>query len=56
MKWLGRMKTIGDLFRHFASRERALLLPLLAILLLAGVLLVLTTGLAKIAPFVYTLF
>jgi type II secretory pathway component PulM len=56
VKWLRRLTTLKELVRHFASRERALLLPLLAVLLLAGVLLVLTTGIAKVAPFVYTLF
>jgi hypothetical protein len=51
-----RLVTLKELTLHFASRERALLLPLLAVLLLGGVLLALTTGLARVAPFVYTLF
>ncbi len=56
MRFLSRLVTVKDLLRHFASRERALFIPLLVVLLLAGALLVLTSGLAHVAPFVYTLF
>ena len=54
--WLGRLRTVAGLFRHFARREKVVLLPLLTVLLLAGALLLATTGVAKVAPFVYTLF
>jgi hypothetical protein len=50
------MVTVGELLRHFARRQRAVLLPMLVVLVLAGALLVATNGLATIAPFVYTLF
>lgn len=56
MRALGRFRTVGALFRHFARREKLVLIPLLAVLLLAGALLLATTGVAKVAPFVYTLF
>jgi len=53
---IGRLKTIGQIIRHFASRQRWFLLPLLFVLLLAGVLLVATGGLSYVAPFVYSIF
>lgn len=56
MRLFSRLRTVRQLLAHFAARERAMLLPLFVILLLAGVLLALTTGLAKVAPFVYTIF
>jgi hypothetical protein len=40
----------------FARAQRFVLIPLVLVLLLAGLLLVLTGGLAYVAPFVYTLF
>ncbi|MFT5682263.1 MAG: hypothetical protein ACI8RZ_003181 [Myxococcota bacterium] len=49
-------QTLLDLFRHFAHRERYLLLPLLVVLLLAGALLLMTGGLSYVAPLVYTIF
>jgi len=49
-------QTIKDLVRHFAHRERYLLLPLLIVLLLAGGMLLLTGGLSYVAPLVYTIF
>lgn len=50
------MTSVRQLVRHFASRHRFFLLPLLVVLLLAGALLLLTEGLAVVAPFVYALF
>jgi hypothetical protein len=59
-RWLRRigrrLRTIGGLVRHFASRQRFFLLPLLLVLLLAGVLLLATGGLSYVAPFIYTIF
>jgi hypothetical protein len=49
-------RTLKDLVSHFARQNRLVLLPLLAVLLLAAVLLVLTQGLSVVAPFVYALF
>ncbi len=51
-----RLVTVGGLLRHFFRGDRIALLPLLLVLLLAGVLLVATSGLSYVAPFVYTLF
>lgn len=52
----GRMQTIREVLGHFARRQRFVLIPLVVVLLLAGLLLVLTGGLAYVAPFVYALF
>lgn len=49
-------QTLKDLLRHFAHRERYVLIPLLVVLLLAGGLLMLTGGLSYVAPLVYTIF
>lgn len=51
-----RWKTISELLGHFGARERAFLLPLLLVLLLAAGLLAATSGLSYVAPLVYTLF
>ncbi|HMG22996.1 MAG TPA: DUF5989 family protein [Kofleriaceae bacterium] len=51
-----RLRTIGRILRHFASRQRWFLIPLLLVLLLAGVLLLATGGLAYVAPFIYSIF
>lgn len=51
-----RARTLGRLVLHFLHPARFILAPLLLVLLLAGVLLWLTGGLAYVAPFVYTLF
>jgi len=51
-----KVRTLHELLRHFAHRERLFLLPLLLVLLLGGALLLLTSGLGYVAPFVYSLF
>jgi len=51
-----RARTVARLILHFLHPARFVLAPLLLVLLLAGVLLSLTGGLAYVAPFVYTLF
>ncbi len=51
-----RLRTAARLILHFLHPARFVLAPLLIVLLLAGVLLSLTGGLAYVAPFVYTLF
>jgi hypothetical protein len=53
---LNRLRTIGRILRHFASRRRWFLLPLLLVLLLSGVLLLATGGLSYVAPFLYSIF
>jgi Family of unknown function (DUF5989) len=53
---ISRLTTIGHLLAHFASRQRWFLLPLVLVLLLAGVLLLVTGGLSYVAPFVYSIF
>jgi hypothetical protein len=50
------LTTLRQLFAHFLQRNRLLWIPLLVVLLIAGLLLVLTQGLAYVAPFVYALF
>jgi hypothetical protein len=52
----GRLVSIGQLFRHFAARQKLLLIPLMLVLVLASLLLALTGGLSYVAPFVYALF
>jgi len=57
MTWLmNRLRTIGRILRHFANRQRWFLMPLLLVLLLAGVLLIATGGLSYVAPFIYSIF
>ncbi len=51
-----RLRTIGGILRHFASRQRWFLIPLLFVLLLSGLLLIATGGLSYIAPFIYSMF
>jgi len=51
-----RLRTIGRILRHFISRRRWFLVPLLVVLLLAGVLLLATGGLSYVAPFIYSIF
>ena len=51
-----RVRTALRLIGHFLPPARFVLAPLLIVLLLAGILLSLTGGLAYVAPFVYTLF
>jgi hypothetical protein len=56
MSVLGRTRTVFDLVGHFIRRGRWFLLPMLFVLLAAGVLLLLTGGLSYVAPFVYAIF
>ncbi len=51
-----RTRTLLRLVGHFLHPARFILAPLLIVLLLAGILLTLTGGLAYVAPFVYTMF
>ena len=53
---MSHLRTILELCAHFAHRSRFFLLPLLLVVLLAGLLLLATGGLSYVAPFVYTLF
>ena len=50
------LRTVVELVAHFATRQRFFLIPLLFVLLLASILLLLTSGMSYVAPFVYTLF
>ncbi len=56
MRLLSRLRTVGGLISHFANRQRFYLVPMLVVLLLAGILLVATSGLSYVTPFIYTLF
>ena len=53
---MSRLHTIVDLVRHFTHAQRWFLLPLLLILVVAGALMVATSGLSWVSPLVYTLF
>ena len=53
---MSRLRTLAELLGHFLHRQRWFLIPLLLVLLAAGVLLIATGGLSYVAPFVYTLF
>lgn len=50
------LRTLGELLKHFLTKEKAFFIPFLLVLLLAGVLLLLTNGLSVVAPFVYAIF
>jgi hypothetical protein len=45
-----------QLVQHLVERRRFFFIPLVFVLLLAGVLLLLSEGLSYVAPFVYTIF
>ena len=51
-----RLRTIREVLAHFARSQSFVLIPLVLVLLAAGLLLVLTGGRAYVAPFVYALF
>ena len=51
-----RFTTVRALIAHFLHGQRFFMIPLLLVLLAAGLLLVVTGGLSYIAPFVYALF
>lgn len=51
-----RWHTVVELLRHYAHRERWFLLPLVGILVVAALLLVLTSSAGVFAPFVYAVF
>jgi len=51
-----RLRTLGQLFSHFAGTGRWWLIPLMVVLLLAAVLLIGIKIAQYAAPFVYTLF
>jgi Family of unknown function (DUF5989) len=51
-----RLATLAQVVGHFGHRQRWFLLPMVLVLLLAGVLLLLTGGLSYVAPFVYSIF
>ena len=50
------IRTLTDLTRHFARAKGWFFLPFLAVLLACGLLLLATSGLAVVAPFVYAMF
>jgi hypothetical protein len=50
------MVSIAELLRHFGGRHKLFFVPLLIVLLLASLLLLVSSGLSYVAPFVYALF
>ncbi len=50
-----RVGIVGELFAFFWNNKRWWLLPMIAVLLLVGVLLIVAQS-SAIAPFIYTLF
>jgi hypothetical protein len=51
-----RLGIIGELFRFLWRRKQWWLLPLVAMLMVLGVLFALASSSSAIAPFIYTLF
>ncbi len=49
-------RTVRELIRHMWKKDRWFLIPFILVLLLIGLVLVLTSGAAYVAPFVYSLF
>jgi uncharacterized protein involved in exopolysaccharide biosynthesis len=56
MRLGNRLRTIGRLLGHFANRRKWFLMPLVLVLVVSAVLLVATSGLSYVAPFVYSIF
>lgn len=50
------LRSLRELLGYFWRHRRWLLIPMLLVLLAASLLLVLTSGLSYVAPFVYALF
>ncbi len=55
-RFLSRGSTVGALLRHFTSRGRWFLLPVVVLLAVSAILLVVAGGLSYVAPFVYAIF
>ena len=51
-----RLVSIAELLRHFATRQKLFFAPLLIVLILASLLLLVSSGISYVAPFVYALF
>jgi hypothetical protein len=49
------MEFLKDLWKYLKERKKWWLLPVIAILLLFGILIILSSG-SAIAPFIYTIF
>jgi hypothetical protein len=51
-----RLRTVGRILWHFVAARKWFMIPLLLVILLAGMLLLATGGLSYVAPFLYTIF
>ncbi len=51
-----RWATVREVLGHYAHRERWFLLPLVFVLVVAGLLLLITSGAGVFAPFLYAVF
>ncbi len=56
LRGASRAHTLAELMQHLVRRRVFFMIPLVVVLLLAGVLLLLSEGLSYVAPFVYTIF
>ncbi len=56
MLLVNRLRTIASLILYFCARGKWFLIPLVLVLLLAGLLLLVTGGLSYVAPFWYAIF
>jgi hypothetical protein len=56
LRVLRRARTALALLGYFLKPDRYFLVPLVVVVLLAGVLIAASAGLSRVAPFVYTLF
>jgi hypothetical protein len=53
---VNRLRTVGRILWHFVRARKWFMIPLLLVILLAGLLLLATGGLSYVAPFLYTIF
>jgi competence protein ComGC len=50
------LRTIRELFRHLWKKDRWFLIPFIVVLLVISIVLIITSGAAYVAPFVYSIF
>jgi Family of unknown function (DUF5989) len=50
------MRTIQELLKHLWKKDRWFFIPFMLVLLAVSVVLIITSGAAYVAPFVYSIF